>query len=210
MNLTKLNLGLRGAMLGLVVLAVATPILAQRPHSTAADSPEWNQAAKDQVLDKMSSLIVKAAYVPGVDFSKWDEVLAKIKPQAAKAQTEDEFAGIVDNGLHDAFKISHIVLLPPSAVRQRVDHSLVGIGIRIDPLAVPDGILVTGMVPGAPAEKAGIEAGDVILEADGHRAERQYIAGPKGTSVTLKVRKGDGKTIKTYKVVREPFSTTQK
>lgn len=208
MNVKPLSTGFRTVVCMLAMLAVAPASYAQRPHSTAADSPEWNQAAKAKVLDRMSKLILNNAYVPNIDFSKWDAALAKIKPDADKAQTEEEFAAVVDNGLRSAFNISHIVLLPPQAVKQRVDQHMVGIGIRIDP--TEDGILVTSTVPGAPAEKAGIEQGDTILEADGHKAERRFIAGPEGTSVNLKVRKADGKTIKMYKVLRAQFNTVQK
>jgi len=209
MNVMRFRTGLRGAILALALLAVAPIGFAQRPHSTAADSPGWNDAAKQQVLDKMSSLITSRAYVPGVDFSKWDQFLAKIKPEAEKAKTENEFAGIVDNELRSAFNISHIVLLPPEAVDQRINHQMVGIGVRIDPLSPPGAILVTSTVPGAPAEKAGLAPGDTIIEADGHKAERQYIAGPSGTYVNLKVKKADG-TIKMYKVMRAAFDTAEK
>ncbi len=207
MNLMRLN-GLRTAICALAVLALAPATIAQRPHSTAADSPIWNDAAKEQVLNRMSRLIQNQAYVPGVDFSKWDAMLAKIRPDAVKAKTEDEFAAIVDTGLRDAFKISHIVLLPPSAVNQRNNPQMVGIGIRIAE-TTPEGLVVANTIPGAPAEKAGIEPGDVIMEADGHKADRQYITGPEGTYVTLKVKKSDG-TVKTIKVIRAQFRTVQK
>ncbi|HTQ11370.1 MAG TPA: S41 family peptidase [Fimbriimonadaceae bacterium] len=202
-----LRKGLLAAASTVALLAVTPTAYSQRPHSTAADSPEWTQAAKEQVLDRMSALITSRAYVPNVDFSKWDDFLSKIKTKAEQAKTQDEFAAIVDNELHSAFNISHIVLLPPEIVDQRNTQQMVGIGIRIE--VQPDGILVTGTVPGAPAEKAGLVAGDIILEADGHKADRQYITGPEGTYVTLKVKKADG-TTKTYKVLRAKFNTAQK
>jgi carboxyl-terminal processing protease len=209
MDVKQIRTGLRTAVCALAMLAIAPATLAQRPHSTAADSPEWNQAAKAKVLDRMSNLVLNQAYVPNVDFSKWQEALAKIKPDAEKAANEEEFAGIVNSGLRDAFNISHIVLLPPRAVDARVTQRMVGIGIRIN--VVPEGVLVTSTVPGAPADKAGLEAGDIIMEADGHKVDGPtYIAGPEGTAVSLKVKKSDGKTVKTYSVTRAAFKTTQK
>ena len=60
----------------------------------------------------------------------------------------------------------------------------------------------------SPAEKAGIKAGDAILEVDGERTDGwtdqhavEKIRGPKGTEVTLKVKHLDG-TTETLKVVR--------
>jgi carboxyl-terminal processing protease len=208
MDVKRFNNGLRMAACALALLAVAPASYAQRPHSTEADAPVWNQAAKNQVLEKMSNMILTSAYVPGIDFSKWEAVVAKIKPEAEKAKSEEEFAGIVNAGLRDAFQISHINLIPPRAVENRVTGKMVGIGIRIN--LVEDGVQVTSTVPGAPAQKAGIEPGDVIMEADGHHVDGPtYIAGPEGTSVNLKVKKGDGTTIKMYKVTRASFNTKQ-
>src|SRR5258708_1320772 len=96
MDVKRINIGLRTAVCALAMLVVAPASYAQRPHSTAADSPEWTLAAKDQVLDRLSNYISKSAYVPGVDFSKWQTVLAKIRTDAEKAKTEDEFAGVVN------------------------------------------------------------------------------------------------------------------
>jgi carboxyl-terminal processing protease len=60
----------------------------------------------------------------------------------------------------------------------------------------------------SPAEKAGVQAGDLILEVDGEKTDGwsntlavQRIRGPVGTSVTLKVKHPDGSTA-TLTVVR--------
>ncbi len=58
-------------------------------------------------------------------------------------------------------------------------------------------LLILGSIPGSPAERAGLKAGDLVLEADGVSldgltvdAARDKIRGPKGTVVTLTVRRG--------------------
>ena len=63
-----------------------------------------------------------------------------------------------------------------------------GIGIRLQP--VDEGMLVMGVMPGSPAEQAGIQEGDVIVEVDGHDATAldgrefsEIMTGPEGTSV---------------------------
>lgn len=63
-----------------------------------------------------------------------------------------------------------------------------GIGIHLQPTEI--GMLVMGVMPGSPAEEAGIQEGDVIVEVDGYDAtdltSRQFseiMTGPEGTSV---------------------------
>ena len=58
-------------------------------------------------------------------------------------------------------------------------------------------LLITGSLAGSPAERAGLTAGDLILETDGASfdgltidAARDRIRGPKGTVVTLTIRRG--------------------
>ena len=68
-----------------------------------------------------------------------------------------------------------------------------GIGARV---TITDaGLTVIAPIPGAPAEAAGIRAGDVILAVDGAAIDHltlieavNLIRGPRGTDVTLQVR----------------------
>jgi carboxyl-terminal processing protease len=60
-------------------------------------------------------------------------------------------------------------------------------------------LLITGALPGSPAEKAGLKAGDLVLAADGVSLDgltidtaRDKIRGPKGTVVTLTIQRGTG------------------
>lgn len=81
-----------------------------------------------------------------------------------------------------------------------------GIGAHVEDKG---GVLtVVSPVPGSPAEKVGIQAGDEILEAGGvvlkgMTVEKavMYIRGERGTSVTLKIRRGGNEMIIT--VVRD-------
>ncbi len=98
------------------------------------------------------------------------------------------------------------------------------IGVRIGPvtkevaeaigLGKPAGALVSGVDHGGPAEKAGVEAGDIVLKVDGKLVERsgdlaRIIGGTKpGTRVALQVwRRGSSRDVNVTVAEFEPEST---
>jgi carboxyl-terminal processing protease len=67
--------------------------------------------------------------------------------------------------------------------------------------------LIVRTVSGAPADKAGLVPGDIIVKVDGKPAEgSKGIAGEEGTSVVLTVKKTDGR-MQDYTLTRSKFST---
>ena len=82
-----------------------------------------------------------------------------------------------------------------------------GLGMQIE---VRDGkLLVVAPLHDTPASRAGIEAGDWIIEIDGQSTEGitqeqavKKLRGPKGTSVRLKIRREDGSE-KIFEIVRD-------
>jgi len=179
-------------------LAVSTAVAQNRPKMDAA--------SKKEVLERMTNLITKYAYVPGVDFEKLNGMLDKQKDSLDKAQTEDEFSNAVNEALQE-FGFSHIVLMKPVDVSARLNRSTVGIGVNIQPHA--DGILVVRVVPKAPADEAGIVAGDVLMKANGKKiSDPGDLRGDEGQQVTITVKKADGK-LKDYTITRRKFSTVR-
>ena len=93
------------------------------------------------------------------------------------------------------------VLSQPAAV----EKTSTGLGIIYLPvnrglseyydLGVDNGALVTQVVPGSPAERAGVQVGDVILSFNGARLEPKaqllgmMMACPAGHMVTLEIRR---------------------
>lgn len=80
-------------------------------------------------------------------------------------------------------------------LEQMTNSSFEGVGIEIEPFETF--IRVVSPIDNAPAEKAGIQSGDVIIGVDGEDTSgknttemAKLIRGPKGTSVTIKVRRG--------------------
>jgi serine protease Do len=107
--------------------------------------------------------------------------------------------------IDEAIRVSEQLRASGRVIRGRI-------GVRIAPvtkevaesigLGKPVGALVQGVEPGTPAEKAGIEAGDIIVKVDGRAVERsgdlpRIIGGTKpGTKTTLQVfRRGGYKDV---------------
>jgi serine protease Do len=75
------------------------------------------------------------------------------------------------------------------------------------------GVLISAVTPGDPAEKAGIKAGDIIIEFNGKEIEelaqlpRSVAITPKGTKVKVKVLR-DGKALSLFVTVGERADDT--
>lgn len=188
----------------LTAAALAISVLAT--GAVAQQSPKMDAASKKEVLDRMTHLIKSYAYVPGVDFGKLNDLLDKQKDALDKAGTQDDFSNAVNEALQE-FGFSHIVLMKPEAVSARVNRSSVGIGVNIQPH--DEGILVIRVVPKAPADEAGIIAGDILVKANGKQiTDPADLRGEEGQQVTITVKKADGK-FKDYTITRRKFSTVR-
>lgn len=165
-----------------------------------------SSAQKTEVLASIRSKLETKAFVPNVQFDKWDGYIAKYKKQLDAAKNDSEFALAVEEALQ-GFGISHIGLITPQAASARIDHSIVGIGISFFP-ETDGSMTVTRVFPKSAAAKAKLMPGDRIVSVEGKKDNlRGRIAGPKGTNVKLKVEHADGK-FQTYTMNRQPFDTT--
>ena len=75
-----------------------------------------------------------------------------------------------------------------------------GLGLLVTKPGATSPLLVIQPIPDTPAWKAGIRAGDVILEVDGQPTDKmssreavRKLKGPDGTKVTIKLGRGDAK-----------------
>lgn len=194
-NLTKRFVALAGAAAIISAAAIA-------PAQTIDNSPE----KKKEVLDRISLILTKAAFVPGIDFNKWPSFLAEKANKEAidKANDDTELQRAINTAFSE-FGASHIVLMTPQNSEQRDTNSAVGIGISSQ--VTPDGLYIARTIKGGAAEAAGLVAGDTILEVDGKPVEGiRGIPGEEGTQVKLRVKHADGK-IEDYTLTRKKFST---
>jgi carboxyl-terminal processing protease len=177
-------------------------MIGRAQDSSAQLTPELKQ----QVLDAVGGVLQKQAYLPGVDFSKWPDFLATEKQAIDKATTPRDFTKAVNEAFH-RFGVSHIVMTTPQQAQARRDKSAIGIGVSLQLEA--EGLRVVNLFPSAPAAQAGVELGDLIIEADGKKPENPaQLVGDEGTSITIKVKKADGQ-IKTYTLTRTKFSSVR-
>lgn len=95
---------------------------------------------------------------------------------------------------------------------ESLNDEVVGIGVSV--LYQDGNIVVSQPIPGSPAEKAGIKAGDIIIAADGVDLTEmlldtaiEYIRGKEGTKVSITViRSGLESPIK-FTIVREKVTS---
>ncbi len=91
---------------------------------------------------------------------------------------------------------------------QELNDEVTGIGVNV--FFSDNNIIVSEPVPGSPAEKAGIKAGDIIIEADGvdlrtmeFEAALSKIRGAEGTKVRIKIKRSGISETLTFDIKRE-------
>lgn len=118
-----------------------------------------------------------------------EKVIADEDHALAAAQAINAYLGVAD---------AHARLMPISELRaaqQSTGESLVGIGVVVTPL--DEKVYVQKVVPGGPAQQAGLQSGDILTHVDGltlrDMSLREIIgriSGKEGTSVTLSITRG--------------------
>jgi len=80
------------------------------------------------------------------------------------------------------------------AYKERVDNAFVGVGITIQMTEENQGFLILEVVPGGPAEEAGLQVKDLLIAVDGTDVRemttaqvRDLVRGEEGTFVSMKV-----------------------
>ena len=146
---------------------------------------DFDDKTKKEVLADIQEVLTSVAFVPGVDFAKWPEIIGQYQDRIDKASSPDEFAFVVNTAMQK-LGTSHMLLFSPMAAEQRATNRMVGIGVRIE--IEEKGIRVVRVYDGGAASTAGVKVGDLIIEADGKPVHTPAdLAGEEGQAVKVKI-----------------------
>ncbi len=161
---------------------------------------------KEALLKGMEKVILEQAFVPGIDFSKWPQFLEKRRDEIDKAADVPAFAQNMNRVLRE-FGLSHFDLRTPRAAQARRKSEAVGVGVFAGKIS--RGLRVEAVAPMGPAANSGVEAGDIIVEADGRAPESVgVLEGAEGSKLAIKLEKPDG-VVKEVLLERRKFSTVR-
>ncbi len=104
------------------------------------------------------------------------------------------------SGMAEATGDKYTTYFPPVASQEfsnEINGEFEGIGAYVD-MSKPGELIITGPIPGSPAEAAGLVSGDQILKVDDLAITKETsisdavrkIKGPSGTTVTLTILRG--------------------
>lgn len=134
-----------------------------------------------------------------------EDYIEEVPEEVYNAQSIDE---LIDQ-LGDPYT-KYFTAKEYTAFVDEIEMKFVGIGIYIE--MVPEGVKVTSLIEGAPAEDKGILQGDIIISANGTPLAGlssddavSLIMGEEGTVVKLKVKRGE--SILDMDIIRREIKT---
>ena len=134
---------------------------------------------------------------PDRDFSKLYEVYNTLENYYFEDVDEDALVNGAINGMVESLDDPYSDFMSTDEAKsfhQSISSSFEGIGAEIQ--QENDQIVIVSPIKGAPAEEAGLKAGDIILEVDGESLQGMsssnavlLIRGEKGTKVNLTIQR---------------------
>jgi carboxyl-terminal processing protease len=151
--------------------------------------------ATPPVLAEIDKIIREGFYDSKLKGADWSGAVARASAELAKAANPAEQNAAYDR-LLATLSDSHTFRLPAGRLPER-GWGTTGLRIGFD----GDGYAVKGVLPGSPAERAGMQAGDRVLEIDGRKYGRERVnfrdlffvsEGAPGTFSQVVWQRGDG------------------
>lgn len=169
-------------------------------------------------------LVLAIGTVGGIFIGKYSAV-SKLSPQEEKVRTvlslireqyvdDIDVDSLLETSIPDllASLDPHSVYIPKSELtitNDDLDSSFGGVGVSFQ--VINDSVNIIEVIPGAPAEKAGMQPGDIILEAAGKKLSGENVSsedvfstlrGKEGPSVSVTVKRGNSKKPLKFDIVR--------
>ena len=150
------------------------------------------------------------------DYNKLEDlenlILTSFAGDADKTKIEDAAADAMVNAMGDRWSYYIPATELPSFL-ENSENAYVGIGVTVQATDDNSGLMVIAVQPGGPAEEAGVQVGDVIIQVDGESAQDRtvteisaMIKGEEGSVVSITVlRSGEGITMS---MTRKRMETT--
>lgn len=150
------------------------------------------------------------------DYNKLEDlenlILTSFAGDADKTKIEDAAADAMVNAMGDRWSYYIPAAELPSFL-ENSENAYVGIGVTVQATEDNSGLMVIAVQPGGPAEEAGVQVGDVIIQVDGESAQDRtvteisaMIKGEEGTVASITVlRSGEGITMS---MTRKRMETT--
>jgi carboxyl-terminal processing protease len=169
----KRFLGRPGWRPRLQLLSIATAVLvsgcATRPKAPVlpADFPaaELSRVTHNlSVFNATWDLVNRKHYDPKYAGVDWEAAAAKYGPLAAAARDEAALYRVL-NEILDLLKDSHTHALTPAQALERRTHLRARTGFNL--VRIEDKWIVTEVLPGSPAEAAGVKAGWIVVALNG-------------------------------------------
>ena len=180
-----------------------------KPAAKPAATDAITEDEKAAVIRRTEQLIRGRAFASTADFSQWDDKLEKYQARLDRAETKSSFSRVL-NSLVNEFGISHLDIMSPETNARRAETSMVGVGVRhnVTSNIVPDeGMVIDMIIPGGPAEKAGLKDGDAIIEVNGQKIRNpSELRGEDGSVLVLTVKRGETGASEQVTVTRGKFS----
>ncbi len=172
-----------GTVLG-VSLSLGGAVFAQR-QQTAPESLPWDEARLfAEVLEK-----IKREYVEPVDDRRLIEAAVR-----GMVHDLDPHSQFLDVDEYDEIRIS-------------TTGNYTGVGLEVN--TEDDAVVVVSPIDGTPAERAGIQARDVIISIDGHPVEPKRLdetiermRGRPGSEVSILVRRANEPDLIEFRLIR--------
>ncbi len=175
-------------------------VLAEAPEAAKTFTGLADADLRDQFVSKIGDMRTHIKMRPRVDHVDILMVLNRVvraSEQTVKIPTEVLSVEFAEGMLDELDK--HSAMVWPYDIAEfdkAVMGKFTGVGIQLSPKQPGEPLKVSMPLPGTPAHRQGIKAGDLIVAVDGHPTEKvgmdkliRMIMGEKGTRVVLSIER---------------------